>query len=291
MKDLKGKTAVITGAASGIGRGLAKCCADEGMNVVLADIEEKSLADTKREIEAAGASAIAILTDVSKLRDVKTLAKKTLDTYGGVHLLFNNAGVRAGWTTWESTEKDWQWILGVNLWGVIHGIRVFVPLMLKQDTECHVVNTASAAGLMSAPGEAIYKVTKHAVVALSETLYHEMKTSGSKIRVSVFCPWFVKTRIISCDRNRPSKLSNDPALDRERESNPTYQKKWKIMNEGVEAGMSYQQAADYAFNGVKKNSFYIFTNADITKALVRSRMEDILQERNPSDPSSLIMPK
>ncbi|OGO03587.1 MAG: 3-oxoacyl-ACP reductase [Chloroflexi bacterium RBG_13_53_26] len=291
MKDFKGKTAVITGAASGIGWGLAKRCAEEGMNVVLADVEEKSLADTEREMKVGGASVLAVLTDVSKAGDIKALAEKTLETYGAVHLLFNNAGVYGGWTTWESTEEDWQWTLGVNLWGVIHGVRVFIPIMLKQDIECHVVNTASVAGLMSGPGEAIYKVTKHAVVALSETLYHELRYGGPKIGVSVFCPWFVNTRVMTCERNRPSRLLNAPDLEREWKANPTYQMMWRMVDDGVKAGMSCQQAADCVFNGIKGNEFYIFTDTNITKSLVQLRMEDILQERNPTNPVSVLMPK
>lgn len=291
MKDFRGKTAVVTGAASGIGRALADRCAREGVNVVLADVEEKALTDTEREMKAAGASVLAVLTDVSRAGDVKALARKTLETYGAVHLLFNNAGVGAGFTAWDSTEEDWQWMLGVNLWGVIHGVRVFIPIMLKQDTECHVVSTASVAGLMSGPGEAIYKVTKHAVVSLSEMLYHELRYVGSKIGVSVFCPWFVKTRIMSSERNRPSELLNDPALEADWKANPNYQLMWKILNYGVEAGMPSQQAADCVFEGIEDNKFYIYTDADITKSLVQLRMEDILQERNPSDPMPLLMPK
>lgn len=291
MKDFKGKTAVITGAASGIGLALAKRCAEEGMNVVLADIEKQVLADTEGEMKAGGVSVLAVLTDVSKAGDVKALANKALEAFGAVHLLFNNAGVGAGFTAWNTTEADWEWVLGANLWGVIHGVRVFVPVMLNQDTECHIVNTASIAGLMSGPGEASYKVTKHGVVALSETLYHELRYIGSKIVVSVFCPWFVNTRIMTSERNRPSQLLNDPALQLEWEANPTYQMIWKVLDDGVKAGMSPQQAADCVFNGIKGNKFYIYTDENITKSLVQLRMEDILQGRNPSDPTSLLMPK
>lgn len=291
MKDFKGKTAVVAGAASGIGLALAKRCAEEGMNVVLADIEQAALAEAEKEIKAGGASVLAILTDVSRAGDVKALARKTLETYGGVHLLFNNAGVGAGFTAWDSTEKDWEWILGVNLWGVIHGVRVFVPMMLRQETECHIVNTASLAGLMSGPGEAIYKVTKHAVVTLSETLYHELRYAGSKIGVSVFCPSFVNTRIMTCERNRPHELLNDPALEMEWKANPNYQLMWKLLDDGVKAGMPPQQAADRVFAGIGDNRFYIFTDDDITRSLVQLRMEDILQQRSPSDPIALFMPK
>src|SRR5438132_4651738 len=195
MKEFQGKVAVVTGAASGIGRGLAERCAQEGMKVVLADIEEQALMRACQELKAAGAQVLAVQTDVSKILDMEALAQKTIATYGAVHLLFNNAGVGAGTIIWESTLADWEWTLGVNLWGVIHGIRTFVPLMLEQDTEGHIVNTASVAGLTSGPDLGIYKVTKQGVVTLCETLYHELAHRGAKVKVSVLCPVFDKTQI------------------------------------------------------------------------------------------------
>ena len=180
MKEFKGKVAVITGAASGIGRAIAERCAREGMKVVLADIEEEALSQAEEEMKAEGATVLAALTDVSKAGDVEALAQKTLDTFGAVHLLCNNAGVLPGRDfLWERTLNDWEWVLGVNLWGVIHGTRVFVPVMLEQGTECHIVNTASAAGLLSIPYLGIYNVTKHAVVALTETLHRELRLRGA----------------------------------------------------------------------------------------------------------------
>ena len=161
MKNFKDKVAVVTGAASGIGKAIAQRCVQEGMKVVLADIEEKPLAQTGDDLKKAGATVLSVLTDVSKINDVEQLARKTLGDFGEVHLLFNNAGVTAGTSIWESTLADWEWVIGVNLWGVIHGIRTFVPIMLKQDNECHIVNTSSVAGLISSPGDGIYKVTKH----------------------------------------------------------------------------------------------------------------------------------
>jgi len=211
VKEFKDKVAVITGAASGIGRGIARRCAQEGMKVVLADIEEKALTQTAREMKAGGASVLAVLTDVSKASDVEVLGQKTLDAFGAVHLLCNNAGVGTGATIWESTLADWEWVIGVNLWGVIHGIRVFVPIMLEQDTECHIVNTASVLGLISSPYMGTYKVTKHGIVTLSETLYQELALRGAKIRVSVLCPMWVNTQLMEAERNRPAELRNDPA--------------------------------------------------------------------------------
>ena len=198
MKEFQGKVAVVTGAASGIGRALAERCAQEGMRVVLAGINEQTLMQASQELQAIGASVLAVQTDVSKAADVEALAQKAFDTYGAVHLLFNNAGVGAGISLWESTLADWEWTLGVNLWGVIYGIRAFVPRMLEQDTEGHIVNTASIAGLVSGPGLGIYRMTKHGVVTLSETLYHELALRGAKVKVSVLCPGFVNTRIMDC---------------------------------------------------------------------------------------------
>src|SRR5262249_18260593 len=196
MKEFKDKVAVITGAASGIGRAMADRCVQEGMKAVLADVELDRLTKTEASMKASGATVLAVRTDVSQARDVEALAQKTLEVFGAVHLLCNNAGVGTEAAIWESTLAEWEWVLGVNLWGVIHGVRVFVPLMLAQDTECHIVNTASMAGLISGPGLGAYKVAKHAVVTLSETLYHELAEHGANVKVSVLCPGIVNTRIM-----------------------------------------------------------------------------------------------
>ena len=212
MKEFKGKVAVITGAASGIGRGIAERCAQESMKVVLADVEKNALAQTAAEMHATGATVLAVLTDVSKASDVEVLAQKTLDAFGAIHVVCNNAGVDAIGSSWESMLNDWQWVMGVNLWGVIHGVRVFVPIMLAQDTEGHIVNTASIAGLLPYhPLSASYHVTKHGVVALSEQLYHELAQRGAKVKVSVLCPGGVSTRIMDAERNRPTALQHASA--------------------------------------------------------------------------------
>ncbi|MDM7999225.1 MAG: SDR family NAD(P)-dependent oxidoreductase [Dehalococcoidia bacterium] len=294
MKDFRGKTAVITGAASGIGYALAERCAQEGMNIVMADVEPKALADAERELTAGGASVLGVVTDVSKGGDIEGLAKRTLEAYGAVHLLFNNAGVGGGDTTWATTEEDWQWVLGVDLWGVIHGVRVFVPIMLKQSTECHVVNTASGNGLFmgSVPvGRVSYKVAKFGVVALSETLYHELRIVGSKIGVSVFCPAFVNTRIMTSERNRPRELLNEAAVEEARKANPFRQNVLEKLDDQVRAGISPQQAAECVFDAIRQNKFYILTDKPVTKYLLQLRMEDILWERNPTDPMSMSMLK
>ncbi len=279
MKEFKGNVAVITGAASGIGRAMAERCAQEGMKVVLADIEEKALAQTEEEMRTAGAAVLAVLTDVSKASDVKALAQKTLDAFGAVHLLCNNAGVQAGDSIWESTLADWEWVMGVNLWGVIHGVRVFVPIMLEQDTECHIVNTASLVGLMSYPGGGIYKVTKHGIVTLSETLYHELKQRGAKVRVSVLCPGSVNTRIIDAGRNRPTELQNAPVEEKPSREDVMRFQAWQ---QAIQEGMPPHQVADCVFKAISEDKFYVLTDPE-TKPMVRLRMEDILQERNPTN--------
>ena len=278
MKEFQGKVAVVTGAASGIGRALAERCAQEGMRVVLAGINEQTLMQASQELRAEGASVLAVQTDVSKAGDVEALAQKAFDTYGAVHLLFNNAGVGAGTIIWESTLADWEWTMDVNLWGVIHGIRAFVPRMIAQDTEGHIVNTASIAGLTSGPGLGIYKVTKYGVVTLSETLYHELALRGAKIKTSVLCPGFVKTRIMDGARNRPARLQNDPA---EVKMGPESVALIQFMLQAVEAGMPPQQVADIVFQAIRDETFYILTHPE-TKEAIRVHMEDMLQERNPT---------
>ena len=278
MKEFQGRVAVVTGAASGIGRALAGKSAQEGMKVVLADIEEQALMQASQELQAEGASVLAVPTDVSKAGEVEALAQRAFETYGAVHLLFNNAGVGAGTIIWESTLADWEWTIGVNLWGVIHGIRAFVPRMLEQNTEGHIVNTASMAGLTSGPGLGIYKVTKHGVVTLSETLYHELALRGANIKASVLCPGFVNTQIMDSARNRPVQLQNEPA---EEPLGPESEALIQFMRQAVQAGMPTYQVADIVFQAIRDETFYILTHLELKEA-VRIRMEDILQGRHPT---------
>jgi NAD(P)-dependent dehydrogenase (short-subunit alcohol dehydrogenase family) len=278
MKEFKDKVAVITGAASGIGRALADRSAQEGMKVVLADVEEEALTKAEASIKATGATVLAFRTDVSQATEIEALAQKTLNAFGSVHLLCNNAGV-AGKpvSVWENTMADWEWVMSVNLWSVIHGLRVFVPIMLAQDSECHVVNTASMAGLISHPGLAPYKVTKHGVVTLSETLHHELTELGAKVKVSVLCPGIVKTRIMESERNRPRHLlATEP-------SSLASGSGWEILRQLVQAGMPPAQVAEAVFKAIREERFYILTHPE-DKEAVRTRMEDILQERNPTHP-------
>ena len=278
MKELKGKVAVVTGAASGIGRAMAGRFAAEGMKVVLADLEEDALKRTERELKAAGAAVTAKRTDVSRSEDVEALARFTVDTFGAVHVLCNNAGVGVGGVTWQNTLKDWEWVLGVNLWGVIHGIRAFVPVMLEQGDECHVVNTASGSGLHTRPWLAMYCASKHAVVALSESLYHELALTGSKVKVSVLCPAVVNTRIGESERNRPVDARNEEAA-----GVPSQQ--MQVMEQAFRAllakGLPAEEVAEHVVEAVREERFYILTHEE-TKGRVRLRMEDILDARNPT---------
>ncbi len=282
MKTFQGKVAVVTGAASGIGRALAERCAKEGMKVVLADIEEQALLQVSQELATQGAQTLALPTDVSQAGEVETLARKAFETYSAVHLLFNNAGVGAGKTAWESTLADWEWVLGVNLYGVVHGIRSFVPRMLESRAEGYIVNTASIAGLTSGPGLSVYTASKHAVVSLTETLYHELTLRGASIGVSVLCPGFVKTRIQDAERNRPARLQNAPS---EQKLSREEQEGGQILKLAIQKGMSPQQQAEVVFEAIREERFYIYPPE--FKAGIQTRMEDILQLRNPT----LLLPK
>lgn len=278
MKEFKDKVVVVTGAASGIGRAIAERCFQEGMKVVLADIEQQALDQAEQALKEAGASVLAVRTDVSKTEDVEALARKTLDTFGAVHLLVNNAGVGAGSTAWESSLADWQWVMGVNLWGVIHGVRVFVPIMLAQDAECHIVNTASVAGVLPYHPSATYQVTKHAVVALTENLCHSLAGIQAKVKVSVLCPGWVNTRIMDSERNRPPELLNEPVSEA---MSPELEAIVQDMRRAAQAGMAPQQVADSVFEAIREEQFYILTHPEFTPYIQR-RMEDILQQHNPA---------
>jgi NAD(P)-dependent dehydrogenase (short-subunit alcohol dehydrogenase family) len=277
MLELTDRVAVVTGAASGIGRALAERFASERMRVVLADIEEEPLARAASAIEGRGAPVLAVPTDVSSAQQVEALREKTLRTFGAVHLVCNNAGVGGGsGPVWERTLEDWEWTLGVNLWGVIHGIRTFVPTMLGQDTEGHVVNTASLAGLMSLPFGSVYHATKHAVVTISESLHYELQMMGSKVKVSVLCPGFVATNIADSERNRPPHLRNPERPVSEGE---------KSMEERVRdliaSGMPSEQVAERVLEAIREKRLYVFPDPE-PLAAVRSRMEQIVDQRNPT---------
>jgi NAD(P)-dependent dehydrogenase (short-subunit alcohol dehydrogenase family) len=271
MEDLEGKVAVVTGAAGGIGKAMAERFGREGMKVVLADIDETALVAAVEELRRQELEVSGVVTDVSSADSVAALAEQTLARYGKVHLVCNNAGVfLAQKPVWESTLKDWEWILGVNLWGVIHGIRSFVPVMLDQDEEGWIVNTASMGGLIS--GNSIYGMTKHAVVALSETLYFQLKARNANVGVSVLCPLFVDTRIMESERNRPPDLWNPDGPG----SNPLAAT-WI----GREGNISPAEQAEMVLEDLRAGRFYMFPHMQAIDDNVRARFENILGRTNP----------
>jgi NAD(P)-dependent dehydrogenase (short-subunit alcohol dehydrogenase family) len=283
MKELKGKVAVITGAANGIGRGIAERCVKEGMKTVLADIDDAALAQAETELKTLGGTVLGVRTDVSKRADVERLARQTLDAFGQVHLLFNNAGVGAGGSPWEATWNDWEWVIGVNLWGVIHGVKVFTPLMLAQNVECHIVNTASAAGLIVGGGSAPYSATKHAVVALSESLYLALQKRTALVKVSVLCPGLVRTDIANSERHRPASLKDEPV-----QMTPEMRAGLDFFKAAIEASMPPLQLADLVFDAIKNERFYIVTHPEWME-VVRMRADNLLRSDNPQDPAPALM--
>ena len=277
MKMLEGKVAAVTGAASGLGRAMALAFAGEGMHAALADVDEPGLNSTLNEVQGRGVRAFAMRVDVSRYQEVESFCSKAIAQFGATHVVCNNAGVSPLGAVWENTLADWQWILGVNLWGVIHGVRAFVPRLLAQG-EGHVVNTASVAGLISPPGMGAYNVTKHAVVALSESLYHDLRLRGSPVGVSVLCPAYVPTGIADSERNRPRELLNPG-------KNPS--KEEALLRKAVASGkLSADDVARAVVAAVKEERFYVLTHPRI-KGAIRARMEDILDERAPRNPLAL----
>jgi NAD(P)-dependent dehydrogenase (short-subunit alcohol dehydrogenase family) len=277
MKIFKGRTAVVTGGASGIGRAMADRFAQEGVKIVLADIEQSALDRAVSEMQAAGAKVIGVKTDVSDYAQVEALAQRTLEAFGAVHIVCNNAGVSCeAAPSWEMTDQDWRWVINVNLWGVIHGIRAFVPIMIRQDDEGHVINTASLAGLVAMPTVAPYHATKFAVVATSESLYQEFLARKLKLRASVLCPAWVKTNILDSERNRPTDLRNENGKPG---STLKAQMRDLIQAEGLDPAF----VADKVFEAVRDEQLYILTHPQFNDT-VRRRMENILDQRNPKLP-------
>ncbi|MBN2223042.1 MAG: SDR family NAD(P)-dependent oxidoreductase [Deltaproteobacteria bacterium] len=277
MKDLKGKVAVVTGAASGIGLSLARACAAEGMRVVMADVEGEALERAAREIAETGSETLAVTVDVSSEAEVRRLAERTTERFGAAHLLFCNAGVGAGSLLWASTAKDWEWTLGVNLWGTVHAVNAFVPAMLARGEEGRVVITSSDAGLVGGPFNGVYRVSKHALTAYAETLHHELTVVGAKVGVSLLCPGFTKTRICDAGRNRPERLKNEPG---EAANIPT-QGFDDFIRAQVDRGVSAEEVASETLKAVREGRFYVITDPGTYEG-VRRRMEDILDGRTPA---------
>jgi len=252
------------------------------MKVVLADIEERALGDAARTLAATGAEVLAVVTDVSDGSSVEALRDRTLERFGAVHLVHNNAGVEVGGPLWALSESQWRWILGVNLWGVIHGIRVFVPLLIKQAAG-HVVNTASLAGLSSPALMGPYNATKHGVVTISETLYRDLQLKGSPVGVSVLCPGYVRTGIAESHRNRPTWVDQADSALAERGH--------AAARQFVEGGIAAEIVAEAVLDAVRANRFYIMTHPQ-TNAIVGTRMHEILEGRSPTPlpPSLVVVP-
>jgi NAD(P)-dependent dehydrogenase (short-subunit alcohol dehydrogenase family) len=281
MFEFTNRVAVITGAASGFGRAFADEGAALGMKLVLADIDEAALARAVDELRARGVDAIGVRTDVSRGEEVEALAQAALNSFGGVHLLFNNAGVGALGYLWECSANDWSWVFGVNVMGVAHGVRVFTPIMLRQNVPAHIVNTASIAGLLSPSAMGIYNASKHAVVSLTETLHHDLRQAGASVGCSLLCPAYVPTGIANSERSRPADLRDDAppgasrlAADRQ-------------LQHAVQSGR--KSAADIAkltFDAVREGRFYVITHRSILEA-VKLRHTDIEEGREPTDPMTL----
>jgi len=282
MKFFKGRTAVITGAASGFGLETARIAAREGMNVVMADVQADALERAAGEIRELGAQVLAQRVDVSKAVDVEALGAATKARFGAPHFVFNNAGISAGGLVWEHTAKEWDWVLGVNVMGVAHGVRVFTPMMLAAAAEDpayegQIVNTASMAGLLNPPNMGLYNVSKHAVVALSESLYQDLALVTDQVTASVLCPYFVPTGINESVRNRPADIEAKPLTKSQRVAKA-------LGDKAVQSGkLSAAQVAGFVFDALRERRFYIYSHPQALKG-VQTRLEDIMLGRNPTDP-------
>ncbi len=272
MKEFAGKTAVVTGAASGIGRALADRFVAARMNVVLADIEEEALAKAVAELEARQARVIGIVSNTMLKDSVDELARQAIDTFGNVHILCNNAGVAnaasAGKSVWELPDADWQWVMGVNFWGVLYGLQAFIPHMLEHGEECHILNTASLASVL--PGGGPYGVSKHGVLSLTEGLQTDLQAREANINASVLCPGFVDTQIFDAERNRPNELHPDTESNEEAQALMAGMAKTMLA-----AGKAPAEIADIVFDAISENVFYILPHPAWDDA-VRSRVEQIL---------------
>lgn len=278
LKDFKGKVAVVTGAASGIGKALCERAAREGMHVVMADVEQDMLRASSTDIEGLGAEVLAVRTDVSQPDDLSKLAEETLERFGKVHVLCNNAGVFAGGLTWDAIGTDWEWVMGVNVYGILHGIRAFVPTMLEQNEPAHVVNTCSMAGLINTPLSGAYNVSKHAALSLTETLYHELMMKQSPVGCSALCPELINTGIGRSDRNRPAHLKRPDGA-----GTPEQEMVENVIGQSVATGIPPSEMADRVFQGIQDDQFYLLADESTSwDAACKTRLEDIRLRRNPT---------
>ena len=275
MQDFAGKVVIITGAASGIGFALATVFAEQKMKLVLADIEPEALAGAVAKIQALGVEAIGVVTDVGDDASVAALAKEAIEAFGAIHIACNNAGVYAGGLLWEQTEADFEWVMRVNQWGIIHGIRHFVPQMLSQGDECHVINTASMAGMTTLPFAGIYHMTKHAALALSECLFHELAFTAPQVGVSCLCPELIATNIGQSQRNRPAALADTRITE---SSEMVHQ----AIIDATDGALSPRVMAERVLQGIIDGTFYLCPPPDNPwRASAQSRMEDCANTQNP----------
>ncbi|HSI57633.1 MAG TPA: SDR family oxidoreductase [Ideonella sp.] len=285
MKSFQGRTAVITGAGSGFGLEASRIAAREGMNIVMADVQPDALDAAAAEVSRLGAQVLPFRLDVAQATEVDALGAATLARFGAPHFVFNNAGVGAGGLIWEHSAKDWAWVIGVNLMGVAHGVRVFTPMMLEAAAadpayEGHIVNTASMAGLLNPPNMGVYNVSKHAVVSLSETLYQDLSLVTDQVHASVLCPYFVPTGIHQSHRNRPADAAASPAPLPTKSQLISQAMTDKAVNSGK---LTAADVARLVFDALRERRFYIFSHPQALAA-VQTRLEDVMGQRNPSDP-------
>lgn len=275
MQELNGRVAVVTGGASGIGLGLASAFAAEGMKIALGDIEQVALEDAVEKLRVSGAEVIGVRTDVSDAAQVQALADATVERFGAIHIACNNAGVGAGGLSWEAPLDTWEWVLGVNLWGVIHGVRSFVPIMMSQP-EAHLVNTASVAGLVAGPFMGPYNASKHAVVALSETLHHEMGLMAPHVKVSVLCPGWVQTRIADSARNRPASEAGAPAVAAGFA---------QVLQPLIDNGIAPEEVAAKVLAAIRAEQFWILPHDGVEEfwaRFVNERAQSLIDRTNPT---------
>jgi NAD(P)-dependent dehydrogenase (short-subunit alcohol dehydrogenase family) len=278
LTEFDGKVAVVTGAASGIGRAMCEKFASLGMRVVMADVEGDRLRQSAKRIEATGVEVLAVTVDVSRADELSRLAEHTIERFGKVHVLCNNAGVFAGGLTWDAVGSDWEWVLGVNLYGVLHGIRAFVPIMLEQNEPGHVVNTCSMAGLINTPLSGAYNVSKHAALSLTETLYHELRMKQSPVGCSALCPELIRTGIANSDRNRPPHLKRPENAD-----TPEMELVEQAIRSSIETGLDPSVMAERVYQGIKHDQFYLLAEEGTNwEAACLTRLEDIRLRRNPT---------